>query len=76
MNIENELKLIPAEGITQEQIAQKLREKQIDVPEKGKIIHQEDTYFDDEKGTLEKSGGSFRIRRKGDKTQVTYKIPV
>lgn len=76
MNIENELKLIPSEGITQEQIAQILRKKEIDVPEKGKIIHQEDTYFDDEKGTLEKSGGSFRIRRKGDKTQVTYKIPV
>lgn len=76
MSIENELKLIPSKGITREQIAEILRKIGLDVPEKGKIGHQEDTYFDDKEGTLEKSGGSFRIRRKKDKTQVTYKIPI
>lgn len=76
MNIENELKLIPSKGITREQIAEILRKRGIIVPEKGKIIHQEDTYFDDKDGTLEKAGGSFRIRRKNDKTQVTCKIPI
>lgn len=76
MNIENELKLIPSKGITREQIAEILRKRGIAVPEEGKIGHQEDTYFDDKQGTLEKTGGSFRIRRKKDKTQVTYKIPI
>ena len=76
MNIENELKLIPGKGIRREQIVEILRTLGIQVPEKGKIIHQEDTYFDDKEGTLEKSGGSFRIRRKQGKTQVTYKIPI
>lgn len=76
MNIENELKLIPAKGIRRENIVEILRKIGIDVPEKGKIIHQEDTYFDDKNGSLEKMGGSFRIRRKNDKVQVTYKIPI
>lgn len=76
MSIENELKLIPTRGITQQQIIEALKQKGIKVKEEGKVIHQEDTYFDDEKGTLEKSGGSFRIRRKGNKTQVTCKIPI
>lgn len=76
MNIENELKLIPNKGIRREQIVEILRKNGISVPEKGKIGHQEDTYFDDKEGTLEKSGGSFRIRRKSNKTQVTYKIPI
>lgn len=76
MNIENELKLIPGKGIRREQIVEKLRKKGFDVPIQGKIGHQEDTYFDDKNGSLEKVGGSFRIRRKKDKTQVTYKIPI
>lgn len=76
MSIENELKLIPTRGITQQQIIEALKQKGITVKGEGKVIHQEDTYFDDEKGTLEKSGGSFRIRRKGNKTQVTCKIPI
>ncbi len=76
MNIESELKLIPTKGITQEQIIEILRKNGIVVSEKGKVIHQQDTYFDDKDGTLEKTGGSFRIRRKNDKTQVTYKIPI
>ena len=76
MNIENELKLIPGKGITREQVVKILTKLGIDVPEKGKIGHQEDTYFDDKEDTLEKSGGSFRIRRKKYKTQVTYKIPI
>ena len=76
MNIENELKLIPGKGITREQVVEVLIKFGFDVPEKGKVIQQEDTYFDDKEGTLEKSGGSFRIRRKNDKVQVTYKIPV
>ena len=76
MNIENELKLIPTKGITREQLVEILKKQGIIVPEKGKVIHQEDTYFDDKTGTLEKSGGSFRIRRKNNIIQVTYKIPV
>ena len=76
MNIENELKFIPKENITRKQVIEILRKLGISVLEGGKIVHQEDTYFDDKAGTLEKSGGSFRIRRKSDKIQVTYKIPV
>lgn len=76
MNIENELKLIPAKGIRREQVVEILRKNGFEVPEKGKIGHQEDTYFDDKEGSLEKTGGSFRIRRKNDKTQITYKIPI
>lgn len=76
MNIENELKLIPGKGIRRKQIVEILRKNGMTIPEEGKVGHQEDTYFDDKKGTLEKTGGSFRIRRKSDKTQVTYKIPI
>lgn len=76
MNIENELKLIPGKGIRHEQIVEILRKNGIEVPDKGKIAHQEDIYFDDKNGALEKLGGSFRIRRKNDKTKVTYKIPI
>lgn len=76
MNIENELKLIPTKDVTNEQIMEVLRKYGFDIPKEGKIVHQEDTYFDDEKGSLEKSGGSFRIRRKKDKVQITCKIPV
>lgn len=68
MNIENELKLIPKKGISKNKVIEILRGLEIGVPEQGKIIHQEDSYFDDKNGTLEKSGGSFRIRRKGNKT--------
>lgn len=70
MNIENELKLIPTKDVTNEQIMEVLRKYGFDIPKEGKIVHQEDTYFDDEKGSLEKSGGSFRIRRKKDKVQI------
>lgn len=76
MNIENELKLIPAKNITKEQIIIYLQKIGIIPSEKSKVIHQEDTYFDDKDGSLENVGGSFRIRRKGDKIQVTYKIPI
>lgn len=76
MNIENELKLIPTKGITREQIIEILEKNGITVPVQGKVIHQEDTYFDDKNGTLEKTGGSFRIRRKNDKVQVTCKVPI
>lgn len=76
MNIENELKLIPKQAIKYEQLAEILRKNGIAVQETGKVEHQEDTYYDDKTGTLEKIGGSFRIRRKQDKTKITYKIPI
>lgn len=76
MNIENELKLIPKQAVKYEQLADILRKNGIVIPENGKVEHQEDTYFDDKTGSLEKSGGSFRIRRKQDKTKITYKIPI
>lgn len=76
MNIENELKLIPTKDITRKQIIDLLKSQGIGVLGEGKLTHQEDTYFDDENGTLEKSGGSFRIRRKKDGIKVTYKTPI
>lgn len=76
MNIENELKLIPKNDIKYEQLMDILRKNGMMCSENGKIDHQEDTYFDDQEGTLEKIGGSFRIRRKNDKTKVTYKVPI
>lgn len=76
MNIENELKLVPTRELTTEQIISVLRESKFSIPKEGKIVHQEDTYFDDQNGSLEKNGGSFRIRRKKDKVQITCKIPV
>lgn len=76
MNIENELKLIPTKDITRKQIIDLLKSQGIGILEGVKLTHQEDTYFDDEKGTLEKSGGSFRIRRKKDGIKVTYKTPI
>lgn len=76
MNIENELKLIPNKEVSREQIIEMLSQKGIVIQKEGKIVHQEDTYFDDKDGTLEKSGGSFRIRRKKDKIAVTYKMPI
>lgn len=76
MNIENELKLIPKKDIKYEQLMDILRKNGMMCSETGKIAHQEDTYFDDQEGTLEKIGGSFRIRRKNDKTKVTYKVPI
>lgn len=75
MSIENELKLIPTRGITQQQIIEVLKQKGITVKGEGKVIHQEDTYFDDEKGTLRNSHRGFRIRRIGnDKVLITYKV--
>lgn len=76
MNIENELKLIPKQELKYEQLVDMLKKQGISVPEQGKVDHQEDTYFDDKNGTLERVGGSFRIRRKSDKTKITYKIPI
>lgn len=75
MNIENELKLIPTRYITKKQIIDLLKEHGIIALEDGKIAHQEDVYFDDKEGTLEKQGASFRIRRKADKVKITYKMP-
>lgn len=76
MNIENELKLIPNKEVSEEQVIKMLAKKGIVIQKEGKMVHQEDTYFDDKDGTLEKSGGSFRIRRKKDKIAVTYKMPI
>ncbi|MGN1310438.1 MAG: CYTH domain-containing protein [Clostridia bacterium] len=76
MNIESELKLIPTKEISREQIIKMLAPKGVVIQKEGKMVHQEDTYFDDKDGTLEKSGGSFRIRRKKDKIAVTYKMPI
>lgn len=76
MNIENELKFISTKAVKIEQVINALKENGFDIPERVKQVHQEDTYFDDKHGSLEKSGGSFRIRRKKDKVQITCKIPV
>lgn len=76
MNIENELKLIPTKDITIKQIIDLLETQGIGFFGEGKLTHQEDIYFDNENGTLEKSGGSFRIRRKKDDIYVTYKTPI
>lgn len=76
MNIENELKLIPTKEIINKQIIDLLFQKGILVLKEGKLVHQEDTYFDDKDGTLEKQGKSFRIRRKDKKWVITYKTPI
>lgn len=76
MATERELKLIPTTSkLTQEQVIIALQSKGFKVKKDGKTKHQEDTYYDDSKGTLEKSGCSFRIRRKQDKISITYKVP-
>lgn len=76
MKIENELKLIPSKEVSMEQIIEVLNTKGIVISKEGKIVHQEDTYFDDKAATLEKAGGSFRIRRRKDKIAITYKMPI
>ena len=41
-----------------------------------KLKPQEDTYYDNSEQSLNKSGASFRIRRKNDGAVVTYKTPI
>lgn len=76
MNIENELKLLPKRKLAKEQIFNALEKKGYVRQGESKEVHQEDTYFDDELGSLEKKGESFRVRRIGDDFQITYKAPV
>lgn len=78
MNIENELKLISANGtISQkdkERIIVALQETGIKIGEPT-TVQQEDTYFDTRNNMLEKEGRSFRIRKTENKAKVTYKAP-
>lgn len=78
MNIENELKLISANGtISQkdkERIIAALQETGIKIGEPT-TVQQEDTYFDTRNNMLEKEGRSFRIRKTENKVKVTYKAP-
>lgn len=77
MGVERELKLIPTTSkLTREQVIAVLESKGFKVQSDGKTKHQEDTYYDDSKGTLERTGCSFRIRRKSDKIAITYKVPI
>ncbi len=76
MSIENELKLIPNEEINPKDILHLLESKGYNVQGELKVGRQEDTYYDDNEGTLNKNGCSFRIRRKNTGAVVTCKIPV
>lgn len=76
MRVENELKMIPREDVNPEKVLKLLTDKEYSVQGNLKIGRQEDTYYDDNQGTLEKNNCSFRIRRKGEKAIVTCKIPV
>ncbi len=76
MSIENELKVIPYEEIKPEEMLELLKNKGYTINGQLKVSRQEDTYYDDKEGTLNKSGCSFRIRRKGNGAVVTCKIPM
>jgi len=76
MSIENELKMLPRETVKPEEVLKLLTDEGYVVQGSLKIVEQEDTYYDDKQGTLEKNNCSFRIRRKGEKAIVTCKVPV
>jgi len=76
MSVENELKIIPREELKPVELLNLLIDNGFTANGKLKLSKQEDTYYDDKEGTLEKTGCSFRIRRKGNGAVVTYKSPI
>lgn len=76
MSLESELKMLPREKILPEDVLKLLKQNGYVIQGELKIKPQEDTYYDNPEQNLNKSGSSFRIRRKNDGAVVTYKTPI
>lgn len=77
MNVERELKLLPNIKVKIDEILEFLSNNGYEVLEDTrKTAQQKDTYFDDEKSTLEKNEYSFRVRQTAKKSVITCKIPM
>ena len=76
MSLESELKMLPREKILPENVLDLLKQNGYVIQGELKLKPQEDTYYDNSEQSLNKSGASFRIRRKNDGAVVTYKTPI
>lgn len=76
MSLESELKMLPREKILPEDVLDLLKQNGYAIQGELKLKPQEDTYYDNPEQSLNKSGASFRIRRKNDGAVVTYKTPI
>ena len=76
MSLESELKMLPREKILPEDVLSLLKQNGYAIQGELKLKPQEDTYYDNPEQSLNKSGASFRIRRKNDGAVVTYKTPI
>ena len=76
MSLESELKMLPREKILPEDVLKLLKQNGYVIQGELKIKPQEDSYYDNPEQNLNKSGSSFRIRRKNDGAVVTYKTPI
>jgi len=76
MSIENELKLLPRQEIDKQELLKVLEEAGYEIQGELKLSKQEDTYYDTPEKEFYHSDSSFRIRRTGKGTFVTYKVPL